>query len=97
MIFDEELSKELKHSRLGRTILQLAELTTMSNQFDFTQLFDAIDEVELSIQEGKTDENTAFQADYEQYVADVQFYNNQVTQYKAEVAQHEQDLTTLEE
>lgn len=44
-LFDDETSNELRHSRLGKTILQLAELASLSQQFDFNQLFDAIDEV----------------------------------------------------
>lgn len=59
-IFDEVSTNELQHSRLGRTILQLAELASMSKSFDFTRLFLAIDELEGSIKTGILEEDALF-------------------------------------
>jgi hypothetical protein len=36
-----------------------------------------------------------FDEDFQQYVQDVQFFTNQVTQYTAEIAQHKTDIRNL--
>jgi hypothetical protein len=78
----------MKNSPVGRSIVKLAELSAMAKQFDFGRLFEAIDSLDADLKERKSEENTLFASDQEQYVADVEFYSNQVTQYTAEVAQH---------
>jgi hypothetical protein len=85
----------LKQSNLGRAILQFAELKSYTEQFDYSKLFDAIEELEASLKLSKDEENKLFDEEYKDYVEDVDFFSNQVTQYTTEVATHTEDLRIM--
>lgn len=75
--------------------MQFAELKSYTEQFDYSKLFDAIEELEASLKLSKDEENKLFDEEYKDYVEDVDFFSNQVTQYTTEVATHTEDLRIM--
>lgn len=95
-LFAPEKLNRLESSSVGRAIIHLAELASETKgSFDYSLLWDAIDELEADLQSSKNDENDLFESDREQYVADTQFYSNQITQFENEVAQLNVDVEDL--
>jgi hypothetical protein len=60
----------LQQSYLGKAILQMVELKTMSQGFDFSGLFVALDELKTSIDDRKADESKEFAEAHNQYLSD---------------------------
>jgi hypothetical protein len=85
----------LSQSNLGKAILQMVELRTSTHEFDFGKLFTALDELTESLEERKHEEGVSFSQDKQQYLSDQAFYQNKVTQYTNEEAQHSVDLEAL--
>ncbi|CAD8165736.1 unnamed protein product [Paramecium pentaurelia] len=74
-------------------IVGLSEVA--SKDFNFQQLFAALDELAESFKERKNEENAFYEQEYQQYQADVQYYQNQITDYKNKIAQLEVDVKDL--
>ncbi|KAM3142184.1 hypothetical protein pb186bvf_005593 [Paramecium bursaria] len=91
-IFSPPVEKQLKDTHLGRVFLKLITLKSKAQQFDFSQLFTALDDLEAQIKQRIVDEGKQFQTDEVQYLTDVAFYQSQIAQYENEIATHEIDL-----
>lgn len=73
----------------------LTSLRSKAQQFDFSRLFNALDELEQSFRDRVQEEVNSFNQDNVQYETDKAFFGNQVTQFSNEVALHENDLADL--
>ncbi|CAD8098253.1 unnamed protein product [Paramecium primaurelia] len=93
----KQKSIEEQHPSLFRALKNMALLQEQSQQLDYSRLINAINDLESEITQNKEDENTSFNKDFLSNNADQEFYENQITQYQVEVAQHEVDLADLTE
>ncbi|CAD8194959.1 unnamed protein product [Paramecium pentaurelia] len=93
----KQKSIEEQHPSLFRALKNMALLQEQSQQLDYSRLINAINDLESEITQNKEDENASFNKDFLSNNADQEFYENQITQYQVEVAQHEVDLADLTE
>lgn len=63
----------------------LTSLRSKAQQFDFSRLFNALDELEQSFRDRVQEEVNSFNQDNVQYETDKAFFGNQVTQFSNEV------------
>ena len=96
-LFENDFSERFQQSHLGQAILLLMEMKSNSAAVDFSSLWAAIDELKQSIEQRKIAENSLYEKDHQQYVSDLSFYTNKITQHKNEVASFEVDISDLEE
>jgi chromosome segregation ATPase len=77
--------------------VKFAQLQSKAQQFDFSKLFDALDELQDSIHERIDEETTSFNQDNVEYNTDKTFFSNQITEFTNEIATHEVDISDLTE
>ncbi|CAD8184146.1 unnamed protein product [Paramecium pentaurelia] len=78
---------------ISKIILGLSEVQT--KDFNFQQLFVALDELAESFQTRINDENSSYEQDQQSYLSDVQFYENQINDFKNKIAQLEIEIKEL--
>lgn len=60
-------------------------MKSKAQQFDFSKLFTALDDLENAIKVRRDEEIADFKKDEVQYYTDVDFFNGQITQFGNEV------------
>ncbi|CAD8090540.1 unnamed protein product [Paramecium primaurelia] len=88
-----QLIQQDKLHPISKIILGLSDLQT--KDFNFQQLFIALDELAQSFQTRINDENITYEQDQLSYFQDVQFYENQINDFKNKIAQLEIEIKEL--
>ncbi|CAD8150052.1 unnamed protein product [Paramecium pentaurelia] len=88
---------DLERTHLGKAFLKLLTLKSKAQQFDFSKLYAALDDLENSIKQRIVDEDKEYQQNEVQYFTDKEFFSGQITQYQNEIASLEIDLTDFTE
>ncbi|CAK93492.1 unnamed protein product (macronuclear) [Paramecium tetraurelia] len=78
---------------ISKIILGLSEV--QAKDFNFQQLFVALDELAESFQTRINEENSSYELDQQSYFSDVQFYENQINDFKNKIAQLEIEIKEL--
>ncbi|KAM3146414.1 hypothetical protein pb186bvf_001383 [Paramecium bursaria] len=87
--------QEQKQHPITQAVLGLAELASQTKDFDFQQLFVALDELADSFKQRQIEENQLYETDYTSYLADQQYYNNQITEFQNQIAGLEVEISSL--
>ncbi|CAD8140779.1 unnamed protein product [Paramecium octaurelia] len=88
---------ELEQTHLGKAFLKLLSLKSKAQQFDFSKLYAALDDLQNSIKQRLADEQQEYQQNEVQYFTDKEFFSGQITQFQNEIASLEIDVTDFTE